>query len=235
MSFVRTLATLAAGFAAAKGLDKYRQMGGMAGLREEMKSNEQLSQMSEQFGGMLERMGVPGGASGFEQMMARLGTGASQAGASAQAGLAGLMKTLGAAAAAGTTQSAQMLDALTGTTAATATLEENAKLMIRAMIQAAKADGEIDDEERARIMAYLGDVSDEERAYVEEQMAAPVDALALAGDTNAAMRSQVYATAAMAVRVDTPGEVDYLNNLATALGLDSAEVARIRSQMGLPA
>ena len=33
MSFMRTLATVAVGFAAAKGVQKYTQMGGMAGMQ----------------------------------------------------------------------------------------------------------------------------------------------------------------------------------------------------------
>jgi len=235
MSFVRTLATLAAGYAAAKGIDQYRKMGGMAGLQDAMQSNAQMSQMTAQVDGMLERMGVPGGASAIQDMMSKMGAQTARAGASAQAGLAGLMKAMGGAAAAGSTQTAQIMDALTGTTAATATLEENAKLMIRAMIQAAKADGEIDAEERAKIMEHLGDLSEEERQFVEDEMNAPVDPAALASDTSHAMRAQVYATAAMSVRVDNAAETTYLKNLASALGLDGSTVARIHSTMGLPA
>jgi hypothetical protein len=74
-----------------------------------------------------------------------------------------------------------MMDAVTGKTAATHALEENAKLMIRAMIQAAKADGEIDAEEWDRIQARLGDLEPEEKAFVEAEMAKPVDIGARAG------------------------------------------------------
>jgi hypothetical protein len=38
MSFVRTLATLAAGYAAAKGMEKYKEMGGMAGVQKSMRT-----------------------------------------------------------------------------------------------------------------------------------------------------------------------------------------------------
>ena len=48
MSFVRTLATLAAGFAAAKGYDKYKDMGGMPGVQDAMRNNPQLNAMSDQ-------------------------------------------------------------------------------------------------------------------------------------------------------------------------------------------
>ncbi|TCO69905.1 DUF533 domain-containing protein [Rhodovulum euryhalinum] len=235
MSFVRTLATLAAGFAAAKGVEQYRKMGGMAGLQDKLKSNEQVAQMTSQLDAMMEKMGVPGGTAKLQEMMARMGQGADRAGEAATAGLAGLMAALGGAAAAGTGQATQMMDALTGTGAASATMEENAKLMIRAMIQAAKSDGEIDPAEREKILSVMGDLSDEERAFVEEQLAAPVDPVALAGDTQEAMRAQVYAAAATAIHVDSPAEEAFLSNLARALGLDSQKVARIRAAMGLPA
>lgn len=233
MSFVRTLATLAAGFAAAKGYDRYRKMGGMAGLQKAMADNPALAGMQEQMGAMMERMGVPGGAKGFQEMAAQW-TGQSQkAGEGAMAGLGGLMAALGGAAATGTEQAAQMMDALTGNKAATGTLEENAKLMIRAMIQAAKADGEIDEEEKARILDYLGDLDPEERAFVEAELAKPIDVNGLAMDTSTQARSQVYAMSAMAIRVDTDSEASYLDGLAAALGLSDADRARIHQAMGI--
>ncbi len=88
------------------------------------------------------------------------------------------------------------------------------------MIQAAKADGAIDADERARIMDHLTDADSAEMDFVLVQMEAPVDVHALAADTSAAMRAQVYAAAVMAIRADTPAESDYLAALATALQLD---------------
>ena len=78
-------------------------------------------------------------------------------------------------------------------------MEENAKLMIRAMIQAAKADGEIDLEEQQKILAKLGEIGPEERAFVEAEMRKPVDIMGLAQDTGDAMKAQVYAMSLMAV------------------------------------
>lgn len=233
MSFVRTLATLAAGFATAKGVEQYRKMGGMAGLQEKLKSSEQLDQMTAQVGQMMEKMGVKDGQAKLEETLRRMGDTGVKASEAATAGMGSLIAAMSGAAAAGTEQVGDMIDAMTGTGAATATMEENAKLMIRAMIQAAKADGEIDADERARILGHLGDITDDERAFVEEQMAAPVDPVALANDTSEAMRAQVYATAAMAVRVDNPAEAAYLDSLAKALGLDDTTLTRIRDQMGL--
>jgi uncharacterized membrane protein YebE (DUF533 family) len=233
MSFVRTLATLAAGIAMAKGYDKYKDMGGMAGVQQAMRDNPQVQSATEQVGAILSKAGVPGGAQGIQKMMDQwLGT-TGKAGETAAAGFGGLLTAITGAAATGTEQAGRMMDAVTGKTAATQTLEQNAKLMIRAMIQAAKADGEIDAEERARIMETLGDIGPEEQAFVEAEMAAPVDIQGLAADTGEAMKTQVYATSLMAIRVDRASEAAYLDGLATALGLTSEQRDTIHKAMGL--
>ncbi len=233
MSFVRTLATLAAGFAAAKGYDQFRKMGGMAGVQKAMADNPALANMQAQMGEMMEKMGVPGGAKGFSEMASQWTGAAGQAGESAMAGLGGLMAALGGAAATGTEQAGQMIDTLTGKKVATGAMEENAKLMIRAMIQAAKSDGEIDEDEKGRILGYLGDLDAEEKAFVEAELAKPIDVNALAMDTGQQAKAQVYAMSAMAIRVDTQSEASYLDGLAAALGLSETDRKQIHAQMGL--
>lgn len=209
MSFVRTLATLALGVAAAKGYSKVKQAGGISGVQDALKSNPATAGMAQQAEEMLNRLG--GGGSG---------------------GLMGTLTGMGAAASATVTG---MIDQITGTSAATEAAEGNAKLMIRAMIQAARADGVIDDQERAVIMDHLKDATPEEKAYVAEQMQAPVDALALARDTADAAKSQVYSSAAMMVRGESAAEAQFLSTLARGMGLDAATVAGIHISLGKPA
>lgn len=229
MSFVKTLATLAMGFAAAKGYDKYKDMGGMPGVKEAMRTNPQLNQMSDQAFDMMAKMGLP-----TEQLKSMRDQFMGQAeSAGAAAGLGGLMSALGAGMAGGAQQTSSLIDAMTGTTVATDTMEANARLMIRAMIQAAKADGEIDAEERKKIMEHLGDAGPEERAFIKAELAAPVDAMALARDTGEQMGAQVYAAALMTVRVDKASEAQYLDSLATSLGLSDETRARVHAAMGV--
>ncbi|MEL6644760.1 MAG: DUF533 domain-containing protein [Pseudomonadota bacterium] len=233
MSFVRTLATLAVGFAASKGYDKFKEMGGMAGVQNAMKDNPALAGMTDQMGDMMEKMGVPGGADGLKSMVEQWTGAAGQASDTAAAGMGGLMAALGGSAAAGASQAGQMMDALTGNSNTTDSMEENAKLMIRAMIQAAKADGEIDAGEREKILEHLGDLDAEQKAFVEAELAAPIDVNALANDTSEAMKAQVYAMSLMTVKVDTQSEVNYLDGLATALGLSDETRARVHQSMGI--
>jgi len=233
MSFVRTLATLAAGFAAAKGMEKYKELGGMAGVQKAMRENPQVRGATDQVGEMMAKMGVPGGAGGIQKMMDQwLGT-TGQTGEAAAAGFGSLLTAITGAAAAGTENAGRMMDAVTGKTAATHAMEENAKLMIRAMIQAAKADGEVDEEEQEKILAKLGDIDAEERAFIEAEMRRPVDIHALAQDTGDAMKAQVYAMSLMAVRVDSASEAAYLDGLAAALGLSDETRATVHKAMGL--
>ena len=235
MSFLRTLATVAVGVAAAKGVAKYRQAGGMAGLQDMFNQAGGSAGMVDKVAQMAERMGVPGGGNAVRDMMGKM-AGMMPAGQpdAAAAGFAGLMSAMGGASAAGAQQADDMLSSLFKGTPASVAAEDNAKLMIRAMVQAAKADGEIDADEQQVIMDALKDASPEEVAFVREQLAAPVDPMALAAATGEAMKAQVYSTALMAIRMDHPGEADFLRQLANGLGLEPAARDRVHTAMGVP-
>jgi len=230
MSFMKALASVAVGFAAAKGLEKYKQMGGMAGLQDMMQGAgggfgmDQLGKMAEQFG-------MPGGAGGLQDMIGNLGMG----NPAAAAGLGGLMNAMQGAAKTGSQQTADMMETVFKGTPGGAMMEEQAKLMLRAMIQAAKADGELDAQEKETILGELGDdISDEERAFVQDQLEAPIDVMGLAAESGAPLKTQIYATSLAAIRLDNQSEASYLHQLATALGLSDAERDQIHTYMGAP-
>lgn len=116
------------------------------------------------------------------------------------------------------------------------TPEQNAVagLMLKAMIQAAKSDGKIDDAEKQRLLGHLGDdVDEEEKAFIREQMAAPVDANALAREVPKGLESQIYLVSLLAIDLDSEAEARYLNDLATAMGLDRGTVNEIHGQAGV--
>lgn len=120
------------------------------------------------------------------------------------------------------------------TTAPTAEQNALAGLMLRAMIQAAKSDGTIDDAEKQRLLGHVGDdLDDDERAFIREQMTAPVDAKALAAEVPDGMQSQVYLMSLLAIDFDSEAEARYLNDLAVAMDLDRAEVNRIHDEAGV--
>ena len=115
------------------------------------------------------------------------------------------------------------------------TPEQNALagLMLKAMIQAAKADGEIDDKEKSKLMSEFGDLDDDERAFIRDQMAAPVDAAALAREVPEGYGPQIYLMSLMAIEFDNRKEAEYLHELAQNLGLDKATVNGIHDKVGV--
>ncbi|SEN08525.1 Uncharacterized membrane protein YebE, DUF533 family [Gemmobacter aquatilis] len=234
MSFIKALATLAVGFAAARGVDKVRKMGGLDGVKDALRGAGQPGGMADQMGAMAEKMGIPGGTTALRGMMGTFGTTAAQATEQAEAGFSSLMAAVTGAASTGAKSMGEMVASITGATPAGPLAEENARLMIRAMIQAAKADGGIDADERAAIMAQLGEATDEEKAFVAAEIDAPLDIMGLASSVGETAKSQVYSAALMAISVDTEAERTYLKGLAQALQLDAASVAQIHVTMGKP-
>ncbi|MEP3440009.1 MAG: tellurite resistance TerB family protein [Sulfitobacter sp.] len=112
--------------------------------------------------------------------------------------------------------------------------EAAAGLMLAAMIQAAKSDGTFDDAEKEKLLSHLGDVDAEEAAFVQTQMQAPIDIDGLVANTPAGLGQQVYAMSVMAIDLDTGDEAQYLHKLATAYGMEPAQVNAIHEQMGVP-
>ncbi len=116
----------------------------------------------------------------------------------------------------------------------TANQEAMAALMLRATIQAAKSDGRLDDKERERLLKTLGDISPAERRFVENEMQQPVNAEKLAREVPRGLEPQLYAMSVMAIDLDQQSEARYLHKLASAMGLDHAQVNAIHDQLGAP-
>lgn len=232
MSFVQTLAALTIGFAAARGIDKYRKMGGMKGVREAMRKAGDEDGVAGQLGDMAEKMGLPGGRKAVTDMMSKMGNQAADATEVTEAGLEQLIAMMTSAAATGAGGMSALYSQLTAGTPLGEVSEENARLMIRAMIQSAKADGEIDAEERKVILDHLSDASEDEIAFVEAALDAPVDVMALVQDAGDMAKSQLYSAALMPISVDTEGEKTYLRQLAAALQLSDDKVAELHDALG---
>lgn len=112
--------------------------------------------------------------------------------------------------------------------------EANAVLLLRAMLQAAKADGAIDDAEKAAILDSAGEDADEEDiALIKAELEKPVDVEALAAETPEDLRPKLYSASLMAIRVDTPAEAQYLDQLASALGLGQDDVNALHEKLGV--
>lgn len=112
--------------------------------------------------------------------------------------------------------------------------EVAAGLMLRAMIQAAKSDGTVDHAERQKLMDNLGDISREERAFVEQEFARPIDVSGLARQVPRGLEQQVYLMSVMGIDLDNRKEAQYLHDLATELEMDRNQVNGIHDHLGVP-
>jgi uncharacterized membrane protein YebE (DUF533 family) len=112
-----------------------------------------------------------------------------------------------------------------------------ATLMIRAMITAAKADGEIDPQERQRILGRLEEAGadPEAQAFVREEMTRPVDVHAIVSAVDSPHTAiEAYAASLFAIDVDTPAEAAYMRQLAQGLGLNPTLVRELHASLEAP-
>lgn len=103
--------------------------------------------------------------------------------------------------------------------------QDRAKAMVVAMIQAAKADGFIDDDEKSRIIGRVDalGLSGEELDFISEEMRAPLDIdRVVRAASGPEMAMELYTASAVAIDPDHPAERAYLDMLAARLGLDPA-------------
>lgn len=119
-----------------------------------------------------------------------------------------------------------------------AILASRANIILQAMINAAKADGQIDGAEMQKILGKL-DQNGADAATKDLVLSELKKPLALDHIVNQVqspdLAVEVYAASLLAIEVDTPAEVAYLKKLAQAMRLDPQIVARIHQMMGVPA
>jgi uncharacterized membrane protein YebE (DUF533 family) len=104
--------------------------------------------------------------------------------------------------------------------------------LLRIMISAARADGELGEPERERILREAREVGAEELVRRELDSPRPLGEL-VAGASDPELKQQLYTLAFVIVRADesvTGGERIYLAQLANRLGLDAATVARLEAE-----
>lgn len=117
------------------------------------------------------------------------------------------------------------------------TREQEAVLLIRAMIAAANADGTIDQAERSRILGQLQRLylTPEEQSFMVQELLAPANLDAIVREVRTTdVAKQVYAVSLLAIEVDTDAERAYMKTLAERLGLDETTIREIQQGLGIP-
>jgi len=108
---------------------------------------------------------------------------------------------------------------------------EEVYILLKAMIYAAKVDGEIDETERAKIMEFMGNMSKVEQMFVEHEFQKELKVEEFLKEIPKGMEKQVYYMSLFALDVDNEAERDYLELLSTKLNLPYATVDSIHESL----
>jgi uncharacterized membrane protein YebE (DUF533 family) len=109
-----------------------------------------------------------------------------------------------------------------------------AEILIRAMINAAKADGHVDEQEQENILQRVGDVDQEQAEFLRREIAAPLDVQAFIRSVPRGMEQEVYTISLMGIQLDEQSEARYLIDLAQGLGLSADTCNNIHRELGAP-
>ena len=107
----------------------------------------------------------------------------------------------------------------------------------QATVNAAKAGGQIDEDDVRRIVGRLQEigVDPEAQRYAMTELQKPMETeeLMAAAQGRPELGAQMYGASLLAIEVDTPAEKKYLERLAAGLGLDAKVTQRIQGFVGL--
>ncbi|HUH48555.1 MAG TPA: tellurite resistance TerB family protein [Mycoplana sp.] len=110
--------------------------------------------------------------------------------------------------------------------------DDFAVTLVRAMIAASRADGHIDDAERAHIMDRLkvSGIGGDAAAFLEQELANPIDLDGIvAAAKSEEQRVELYTASRLTIEPDSRAERGYLDLLAGRLGLADALVDHIEA------
>jgi uncharacterized membrane protein YebE (DUF533 family) len=116
-------------------------------------------------------------------------------------------------------------------------LEQDAEKIVKAMINAAKADGQIDETEIQRILGKLekDGLTEEEKRFFKREAEKPMDldAVIRSAEGRPELAAQLYTASLLAIEVDSEAEKKYMQQLARGLGLDQQVTGHIESFLGM--
>lgn len=114
------------------------------------------------------------------------------------------------------------------------TQNDQALILVRAMVSAAKADGQVSQAEQQTILEQLGGASAETVQFLRSELSRPLDVRELAWNVPLGLEEQVYAISLMALDLDTQAEAEYLAELAQGLRLRPDVCNRIHERYHAP-
>ena len=113
-------------------------------------------------------------------------------------------------------------------------LNEQSIVLVRAMVNAAKSDGQIDQAEQQEILKRMDHVSQTEIDFLRKEFAAKLDVRDFAWSVPLGMEEQVYAISVISIDLDENKEAQYLGELAHGLRLQPSRCNEIHRKYGAP-
>lgn len=110
---------------------------------------------------------------------------------------------------------------------------EEAALLVQAMLNAAKCDQEISENEQQAIFQQIGNPTPEVLAYLRQEIQKPLDVKEFTWSVPVGMEQKVYAVSLMAMDLKSQEETRYLEDLARGLRLSSEVRSEIHRHYGL--
>ena len=200
-----------------------QQSGGLGGLLGGLLGGQQQHQqqggggIGDLLGSVLSGGGAGGGAGGgLGGLLNGLASGGQQ-----QGGGGGLGDLLNQALGGGSVQPTQDQN-------------NQAEVMLRGMINAAKCDGNVDPQEQEKIVEHLGDLSQDEINFVRNEFQQPLDLDGFVRSVARGSEQQVYLMSLLGIKLDSQVEAQYLDKLAKGLGISQQQANQIHAKLGVP-
>ena len=111
---------------------------------------------------------------------------------------------------------------------------EQAVVLIRAMINAAKSDGQLDQNEQNKIVEQLGEVTQDEVDFLRKEFDSPLNVREFAWSVPLGLEEQTYSISLMGIKLDVQKEATYLKELAHGLRLQPDTCNAIHQRYNAP-
>jgi uncharacterized membrane protein YebE (DUF533 family) len=111
---------------------------------------------------------------------------------------------------------------------------ERALILVRAMANAAKADGRVDQSEQQSILKHIQNPSADIIQFLQEEFRKPLNVREFAMSVPVGMEQQVYTLSLIAMDLDTGDEAKYMTELGDSLRLPADVREQIHQRVGAP-
>jgi hypothetical protein len=111
---------------------------------------------------------------------------------------------------------------------------DEALVLVRAMVNAAKADGQVTPAEQQAILEQMGGAAPDTLQFLRQEFAKPLNVREFAWSVPPGMEQKVYAMSLMAIDSESPQTTQYLQELAHGLRLTDDVCRQIRARYSRP-